>query len=629
MKKEKHVLGSVQITRKCNQNCLFCSAPHSDIDLTIKDIEKRMLELKNSGSTEIMFTGGEPTLRDDIPRLISLAHKIGFKEVSIQTNGFRLHDESVLKSYISAGEFKFDISFHSFKKEIFEKITSGLGSFEKFIKGLNNVKKYNIPAYFTIVINSLNFRDLKNQVIFAEENFPSIKHFSFNFVDPSNNALENKWIIPRLSESKDFINDTFDYIIKKGMSFRIEFIPLCFLLPRFREYSSEFRRERFNEPSYTVSLNKEDINNSKPFERGNNYSKAPKCQSCQLNEECAGINPRYAGIYGVDEILPVNSNFDTGKEDSGKHAIIQVDNQCNHLCVFCSVSSKDKKEIDFNEVKQKIDFFIGRGVDQLTLSGGEPTLNKDLIRILEYAKEKNIKKINLQTNGILLSNPKFLKKIIDAFPVDFLVSFHASDKDIYAKLTGMRDDFHLALKSIESINKLRYGMHGIGIVINSLNYKHLKEHVQFCHENFPNITLYNLIYIDPVNRAKENKWTLIRLSESELYLYKALEYLKSKNLKIIIDRVPLCYLRGYEEYSANTREIIQSSGTFYFKINDNDYEYSSSRHNLNKTCDICSVKKICGGLPKNYIDEFGSSELYPSFDDVDELIRKVKVKFHE
>lgn len=628
MNKKKHVLGSVQVTRRCNQDCTFCSAPQSEVELPYRQVEERMNDLKNSGATEVMFSGGEPTLRDDLPELIRLAHKIGFQEVSIQTNGSRLHDESLLKTYMDAGEIKFDISFHSFKKEIFEKLTGEKSSFENFIKFLNNVRKYNIPAYYTTVINSLNYKYLKDQIMFAEKHFPNICHFSFNFVDPTNNASKNSWIVPRLSDVEPYMHDAFDYILKQGMSFRIEFVPLCFL-SKFREYSSELRRGVFNEPSYAVFLNKEDLDKKEVTERSNQYFKAPQCKLCVLTDKCAGLNARYVKIHGFDELVPIKDD-DASSENSSKstadHAIIQIDNRCNHMCVFCSVSREDRKEVPLDQLKQKIDFFVRRGVSQLTFSGGEPTLNKDLPVLLVYAKEKGIKNITVQTNGILLSNKEYLKKITDSFPVNFLMSFHASEPELYAKITGLKTDYHLALKSLEHINKLNYGDHGVGIVISSLNYKHLREHIEFLHSNFPNIRNYNLIFIDPVNDAKRNNWTVARMSKVEPNLYETLEYIRSNNLNAVVDRMPLCYLRGFEEFSANSREVVQSTANLYFKINEGEYEYSTSKHSFLDVCNLCNLRTVCGGLPQNYIDEIGSYEIYPVFDDVNKVIEKIKAK---
>lgn len=304
MGKEKHVLGKIETTEQCNHDCLFCSGKKSEFNVSFEEINARMVELKDKGATEIMLSGGEPTFRDDLPKLIKLAFDYGFKEVSVQTNGVNLHNMNLLRTYLNAGTVKFDISFHSHKKEVFEKINGGKDTYEKFIRGLQNIHKYKIPTYFTIVINSLNYKDLKEQVMFVQRNFPSITHFCYNYVDPTGDAMKNQWIVPRYVETQPYMEDTFRYITDQGLTFRIEFVPFCFL-NGFTEFSSEYRREKFQEPSYVASISEFRLRKKRFIERSNIYLKSTVCKKCKLNPECPGLNVNYANLFGFDELKPV------------------------------------------------------------------------------------------------------------------------------------------------------------------------------------------------------------------------------------------------------------------------------------------------------------------------------------
>ncbi len=337
--KKRHVLGTVQVSRKCNQDCVFCSAPNSDAELSFEEAKKTIDDLKKEDVTEVMFTGGEPTLRDDLPELIRYAKAQGFEEVSVQTNASRLHDEKLLKAYIKSGLDKFDISYHTNKKDIFPKLSRGDGDFDQFCRGVKNVEKYRIHAYFTTVINALNYRDLQDMVIFSEKNFPHIRHFSYNFVDPTNNAMKNKWIVPRLTDAKPHMLEAFQYILDRGMGFRIEFVPLCFL-PGFEEYCSEVRREAFDEPSFTGLLEEGSINR-----RANYYSKPDVCSECELEPRCPGLNQNYINIHGDKELVPRLKKQD--------HIILQIDNRCNQKCAFCSVTC-DNTTMPFSELKKSL-----------------------------------------------------------------------------------------------------------------------------------------------------------------------------------------------------------------------------------------------------------------------------------
>src|SRR3989344_2586337 len=75
---KKHNLGRLQVSRVCNQRCVFCSAPPVGGEMPFEDIRERMDRLKEEGTTDLMITGGEPTLRKDFFRVLELAQSTGF-----------------------------------------------------------------------------------------------------------------------------------------------------------------------------------------------------------------------------------------------------------------------------------------------------------------------------------------------------------------------------------------------------------------------------------------------------------------------------------------------------------------------------------------------------------------------
>jgi uncharacterized radical SAM superfamily Fe-S cluster-containing enzyme len=84
----------IEVSHRCNLRCAFCfagSGTSSDPDPDMGAIEE-MFEflLHQSGPCPIQLSGGEPTLRDDLPQIVALARKMGFDHIQINTNGIRL-----------------------------------------------------------------------------------------------------------------------------------------------------------------------------------------------------------------------------------------------------------------------------------------------------------------------------------------------------------------------------------------------------------------------------------------------------------------------------------------------------------------------------------------------------------
>ncbi|HWR39505.1 MAG TPA: NTP transferase domain-containing protein [Patescibacteria group bacterium] len=87
----------LEVTARCNLHCPVCfaatvAAPENDPDReTVRGWYRRLLEC--GGPFNIQLSGGEPTLRDDLPDLIRDGKEMGFSFIQVNTNGLRLAAE--------------------------------------------------------------------------------------------------------------------------------------------------------------------------------------------------------------------------------------------------------------------------------------------------------------------------------------------------------------------------------------------------------------------------------------------------------------------------------------------------------------------------------------------------------
>jgi len=306
---KKHILGRVQITRECNQNCVYCSAPPAEEELSFEEIKKKITELKELGTTDIMLTGGEPTTRKDLLEILGFCNSLKFTEITIQTNGSNLDNIEFLKRIKKIPNVKFNISFHSSDPKIFGEISQKPENYQRLLKGLKYIGELGISAYLTVVISKLNYKKLKEHVMFVKENFPHITHFSFNFIDPIYKARENPWTIPKFAEAEKYIHEAVDYMKKNNLTFRIEKMPLCYM-EGFEEYCSDIRRSVFDENRIMSFLRtKGDTHDEElMIEKESKFFYAPQCKICNLKMLCPGLNPNYVKVYGYEEVFPVFSN---------------------------------------------------------------------------------------------------------------------------------------------------------------------------------------------------------------------------------------------------------------------------------------------------------------------------------
>ena len=82
-----------------------------------------MQTVKDAGICPIQLSGGEPTLRNDLPEIVALARKTGFDHVQVNTNGLRLaQDADYTQALKDAGTTDFFIQFDGLTDNVYARI---------------------------------------------------------------------------------------------------------------------------------------------------------------------------------------------------------------------------------------------------------------------------------------------------------------------------------------------------------------------------------------------------------------------------------------------------------------------------------------------------------------------------
>jgi molybdenum cofactor biosynthesis enzyme MoaA len=131
-----------------------------------------------------------------------------------------------------------------------------------------------------------------------------------------------------------------------------------------------------------------------------------------------------------NEVDPENSEF--------KIVYVDIVHRCNMECSNCYLPNRSYKDIDFNRLIETISKFKKR--TEFRLIGGEPTLHKDLPKIIKLVTSMPLKhRIVLVTNGLRLANEAYVKKLVDAGLKTVYLSMNGADDDgVYATMDNLR-----------------------------------------------------------------------------------------------------------------------------------------------------------------------------------------------
>lgn len=133
------------LTYRCNNDCHHCynlehpkpGQPFKRPELNTEQWKKVIDKAWALGVPHIIFTGGEPTLRDDLPELVAHAEANG-QITGLNTNARRLSDPEFVKRLVDAGLDHVQITVESADADIHDKMVNAR-AFEQTIAGLKNV----------------------------------------------------------------------------------------------------------------------------------------------------------------------------------------------------------------------------------------------------------------------------------------------------------------------------------------------------------------------------------------------------------------------------------------------------------------------------------------------------------
>ncbi|MBF0119881.1 MAG: 12,18-didecarboxysiroheme deacetylase [Desulfobacterales bacterium] len=151
------------VTKKCNLKCVHCYAKASDEafanELSTQDGIRLIDNLADFGVPVLLFSGGEPMMREDLLKLASYAVKKGMRAV-ISTNG-TLINERKAKELKDIGLSYVGISLDGME-EVNDRFRAKTGAFKMALEGINNCKKAQIKVGLRFTINKSNAYEIPN-----------------------------------------------------------------------------------------------------------------------------------------------------------------------------------------------------------------------------------------------------------------------------------------------------------------------------------------------------------------------------------------------------------------------------------------------------------------------------------
>jgi len=309
---------------------------------------------------------------------------------------------------------------------------------------------------------------------------------------------------------------------------------------------------------------------------------------------------------GADRFAVLQQHFAAGGadpwhsdegEDRFRIGILRLGFRCNQDCPFCW-QGRDWPDAPPGS-RDRIDRLVARGVAQLSITGGEPTLYKELPDLVAHAASRGLT-VGIQTNAIALANPKVLDRLVEAGLGEAFVSFHSADEATSDALTRAPGTWRRTVAGIEAC--LRAGVRvRLNCVVGTSNVAGLLAHARFARDRF--VGLHGVSYSHP-NRAFDAAAyasASVPLDEVAGPLVAAARLLLEAGLAVEVlgsCGVPPCVVQDVPELLGG------ASAEAFPELDRADRRYGPD-------CDSCALRPRCLGLRREYHELHGLRGLRP------------------
>lgn len=338
-----------------------------------------------------------------------------------------------------------------------------------------------------------------------------------------------------------------------------------------------------------------------------------------------------------------------------RRVVLHVGYACNLRCRFCyyiqDLESGHTRNWTTAQLKRRLRLARRLGKTAVDFTGGEPSIRKDIVELIAFARSIGYTDINMITNGLALQNLDLCSQLVQAGLNDVLYSIHSPIADEHDYLTRVKGSHRKIFQAMQTMQQL--GVRGrVNTVVSNINYRRLDQLFESLRPYSP--AAINLIVFNPSETTialPDDDGTRIedyRVVSKEIG--QALDQYKSQFETINVRFLPFCLLPGHEDtirtqwqklyedqewdpflniafqkgYGAAFAAFFAGLWLYPFytpRFGTRDaYTWfneviSTFRMKLyyrqNASCRRCSLLKICTGLPADYVKRFNQTRLEP------------------
>lgn len=301
---------------------------------------------------------------------------------------------------------------------------------------------------------------------------------------------------------------------------------------------------------------------------------------------------------------------------------LKVGYLCNNDCIHCAIrqtresliGQKIETELTTNQLKALIDQYCCE-YDKVTITGGEPTIRKDFLDIIQYASNR-FKFVELQTNGRRLANKKILDVLANLNNVVYTIALHGTTSDVHDCVTRRKHSFDQTIRGIRAITKLPNKPNvTIKFVLTNYNKNDVVSVVQLAKRL--ECSQINIAYVHGCTNDHEMlELMLPSFQQLKILINQAIQVGNQLGIDVTVESFPLCVIDTCHYQNVDDLKL----KTIYVDVvpvSENKYNWNKERAETNKLkknqCNNCCLQNNCEGPWTEYWDVHNGEGLIPLF----------------
>lgn len=586
----------------CGMRCTFCDSRRDHERSSVATgtaLRDRVLDAVHAKPEAIVFTGGEPTRRQDLTTLVAFANARTSATLVLETNAVEFTD-ALPHRLADAGLDVIRIHFPGFgaaleetfgRPDLEDRMTRGLQACLDSplrVELATAVVASNVASVASIP-QALRDRDLEPDMLWARIPW----------------ASPNSLGLAPMTQAAAAVERIADAARRTGLAVGLlpdGFLPPC-AFPRPHRVAHMFA-----------------LNRGGASRRG--YAQRDACRECSLRDRCPGP-PIELEVEGVPAPLTDDRlrrrltvistpqaqierelvTHEQSRRPDGTvlpSATIRINFRCNQHCSFCFVSTH-LPDPELEAVEAAIDA-IGAQRGVVALSGGEPTLNPRLVSYIRRAKAAGVTEVELQTNATRLGNPTRVAELAAADLDVAFVSLHGASAEVSDQVTESPGTFAQTLAGLDSLAASSISLR-INFVLCQLNYREFPQFVTLVATRWPAASITISFVGASTDLVPKTAALIPRYDDLMPQLAEGLR--RAAEAKVSTDGfasmcgIPLCLVPGDAHTAGFETLAILPAGA-------GDGEFLKPDE-----CTRCVLEPRCFGIRRGYADLYGTSELKP------------------